>query len=87
MPKGDGGHRSTAITGVFRPLVDYFGGVIKMAATFEVSRRTVLRWGRGETTPDEVTREWLNEYARVAKVTEPYDAEGRLRQAKGRNHG
>jgi hypothetical protein len=81
MPKGDSGHRSTVITGVMRPLVDYFGGVTKMADTLAVSRRTVLRWGLGETTPDEVTRAWLNEYARVAKVKEPYDAKGRLRKA------
>lgn len=81
MPKGDGGHRSTIITGALRPLVDYFGGVNEMAETLGVNRRTIRRWGLGETTPDESTRAWLNEYARVAKVKEPYDTKGRLRKA------
>jgi hypothetical protein len=81
MPRGDSGHRSTVITGALRPLVDYFGGVTKMASTLEVSRRTVLRWGSGDTIPSDYMRGLMNSYARTIGVREPFTKEGRLRKA------
>lgn len=56
--------RQTTIRGPLRRLVDALGGVIAAAEALGVTRRTLLRWGRGETRPGEEDRKRVVQVAR-----------------------
>lgn len=64
--------RETVIEGPLLELVTALGGVQAAADAFEVSRRTVRRWGTGETVPGEQDRNIVNAIARRKRLRAPF---------------
>jgi hypothetical protein len=64
--------RPTTIRGPLRELVDRLGGVGLAAKRIGVDRRTLRRWGTGETWPTEEMLRLVNRMARRFGLREPF---------------
>jgi len=64
--------RETVIRGPLRPLVDALGGVGEASRVLGIDRRTVRRWGTGETLPSALEQWALNRWAEKMCVKRPY---------------
>jgi len=63
---------TTIRRGPLRNLVEELGGVLAAAVLFRVDRRTLLRWGCGETVPSDEDQRRVNQIARRRGMREPF---------------
>lgn len=64
--------RPTTLPPVWAALATHAGGVVSLAKVFQVSRRTLERWGAGTQVPGELTRGAINAWARRRGFEVPF---------------